>query len=104
MGKKNKEFSWAKYENGRNDEIRKLAEFLKSVIWQLSEPYKMKRVGRGRPYYPPKGMVLVAILMFRMSISEREYVNWLKMNIWLIELAELPNPPDRRSVKRVFER
>jgi len=24
--------------------------------------------------------------------------------VWLIELAELPNPPDRRSIKRVFER
>jgi len=104
MVKKNKDFNWAKYENGRNDEIRKLAKFLKSVIWQLSEPYKMKRVGRGRPYYPPKGMVLVAILMFRMSLSEREYVNWLKTNTWMIELAELPNPPDRRSIKRVFER
>ena len=42
--------------------------------------------------------------MFRMSLSEREYVNWLKTNTWLIELAELPNPPDRRSIKRVFER
>ena len=63
MGKKEKEFNWAKYENGRDDEIKKLAVFLKSVIWQLSEPYKMKRVSRGRPYYPPKGMVLVAILM-----------------------------------------
>ncbi|GEM_PF-5669503 len=41
---------------------------------------------------------------FRMSLSEREYVNWLKTNVWLIELAELPNPPDRRSIKRVFER
>gem|GEM_PF-3993727 len=64
----------------------------------------MKRVGKGRPYYPPKGMVLVAILMFRMNLSEREYVNWLKTNVWLIELAELPNSSDRRSIKRVFER
>ena len=42
--------------------------------------------------------------MFRMALSEREYVNWLKTNRWLTELAELPNTPDRRSIKRVFER
>jgi hypothetical protein len=75
--KKKKKFNWAKYGNGR--------------------------VGRGRPCYPPKGMVLLVVLMFRMSLSEREYVNWLKTNVWQIELAELSNPPDRRSIKRVFE-
>ncbi|MCD6203136.1 MAG: transposase [Methanophagales archaeon] len=64
----------------------------------------MKRRGRGRPYYPPKGMALLAVMMFKMALSEREYVNWLKTNKWLIELAELPNTPDRRSIKRVFER
>jgi len=42
--------------------------------------------------------------MFRMALSEREYVNWLKTNKWLIELAELPNTPDRRPIKCVFER
>ncbi|MEA2075852.1 MAG: hypothetical protein U9O85_09035 [Euryarchaeota archaeon] len=47
MVKKKKNFNWAKYENGRDDEIRKLAELLKLVIWQLGEPYKMKRVGEG---------------------------------------------------------
>ena len=56
------------------------------------------------PYYPPKGMALLAVMMFRMVLSEREYVSWLKTNKWLIELAELPNTPDRRSIKRVFER
>jgi len=35
------------------------------------------------------------------ALSEREYVNWLKT---VIELAELANTPDRRSIKRVFER
>jgi len=49
-------------------------------------------------------MALLAVMMFRMVLSEREYVNWLKTNKWLIELAELPNTPDRRSIKRVFER
>lgn len=39
MSKKNKDFNWAKYENGRNDEIRKLAELLKAIIWKLGEPY-----------------------------------------------------------------
>jgi len=63
----------------------------------------MKRRGRGKPYYPPKGMALLAVMMF-MSLSERGYVNWLKTNKWLIELTELPNIPDRRSIKRVFER
>jgi len=53
----------------------------------------MKR--RGMPYYPPKGMALLAVMMF-MSLSEREYVSWLKTNKWLIELAELPNTLDRR--------
>ena len=89
--KEKKGFNWAKYENGRDNEIRKLAELLKSVIWQLGDPYRMKRRGRGRPYYPPKGMALLAVMMFRMALSEREYVNWLKTNTLLIELAELPN-------------
>jgi len=75
---------------------------LKSVIWQLGDPYRIKR--RGRPYYPPKGMALLAVMMFRMALSEREYVNWLKTNTWLIEPVELPNTQDRRSIKRVFER
>ena len=44
------------------------------------------------PCYPPKGMALLAVMMF-MSLSEREYVNWLKT---VIELAELPNTLDRR--------
>jgi len=92
----------AEYENGRDNEIRKLAELLKSVILRLDDPYKMKR--SGMLYYPPKGMALLAVMMFRMALSEREYVNWLKTNRWLIELAELPNTPDRRSIKRVFER
>jgi len=26
----------------------------------------MKRRGRGKPYYPPKGMALLAVMMFRM--------------------------------------
>ena len=68
-----------------------MAELLKSVIWQLGDPYRMKR--RGKLYYPPKGMALLAVMMFRMALSEREYVNWLKT---VIELAELPDTPDRR--------
>jgi len=95
MREEKKGFNWAKYENGRDNEIRKLAELLKSVIWQLGDTYRMKRRGRGKPYYPPKGMALLAVMMF-MSLSEREYVNWLKTNTWLIELAELPNTLDRR--------
>jgi len=63
----------------------------------------MKRRGKGKPYYPLKEMALLAVMMF-MSLSERGYVNWLKTNTWLIELAELANTPDRRSIKRVFER
>jgi len=104
MRKEKKDFNWAKYENGRDNEIRKLAELLKSVIWRLDDPYEMKKRGRGRPYYPPKGIALLAVVMFRMALSEREYVNWLKTNKWLIELAELPNTPNRRSIKHVFER
>ena len=92
MKKEKKGFNWARYENGRDNEIRKLAELLKSVIWRLDDPYEMKRRGRGRPYYPPKRMALLAVTMF-MSLSEREYVNWLKT---VIELAELPNTLDRR--------
>ena len=68
----------AKYENGRDNEIRKLAELLKSVIWRLSDPYRMKR--GVMPYYPPKGMTLLAVMMF-MSLSEWEYVSWLKMKM-----------------------
>jgi len=64
----------------------------------------MKRRGRGMLYYPPEGMALLAVMVFRMALSEREYVNWLKTNKWLTELAELPNTPDRRYIKRVFER
>ena len=67
----------AKYENGGDNKIRKLAELLKSVIWQLGDPYRMKR--REMPYYPPKWMALLAVMMF-VSLSEREYVSWLKMN------------------------
>jgi len=64
MRKEKKGFNWAKYENGRDNEIRKLAKLLKSVIWRLDDPYEMKRRGRGRPYYPPKGMALLAVMMF----------------------------------------
>ena len=64
MRKEKKGFNWAKYENGRDNEIRKLAELLKSVIWGLDDPYRMKRRGRGMPYYPPKGMALLAVMMF----------------------------------------
>jgi len=92
MREEKKGFNWAKYENGRDNEIRKLAELLKSVIWQLGGPYRMKRRGRGKPYYPLKEMALLAVMMF-MSLSEQEYVNWLKT---VIELAELLNTPDRR--------
>ena len=31
-------------------------------------------------------------------------MNWVKTNKWIIKLAELPNTPDRRYIKRVFER
>jgi len=37
MRKEKKGFNWARYENGRDNEIRKLAELLKSVIWRLDE-------------------------------------------------------------------
>ena len=94
MRKEKKSFNWAKYE--RDNEIRKLAELLKSIIWRLDDSYRMERRGRERPYYPPKGMALLAAMMF-MSSSEREYVNWLKTNKWLIELAESPNTPDRKA-------
>jgi len=73
MRKEKKGFNWAKYE--RDNEIRKLVELLKSVIWRLSDPYEMKRRERGSPYYPPKGMALLTVMM-SMSLSEREYVNW----------------------------
>jgi len=49
MTKEKKCFNWAKYENDR-DNVKKLAELLKSVIWQLGDPYRMKWKGRGRPY------------------------------------------------------
>jgi len=39
MRKEKKGFNWVKYENGRDNEIRKLAELLKSVIWRLDDPY-----------------------------------------------------------------
>jgi len=55
MRKEKKDFNWAKYENGRDNEIRKLVELLKSVIWRLDDPYEMKKGGRGMPYYPPRG-------------------------------------------------
>ena len=77
MRKEKKSFNWSKYENGGYNEIRKLAELLKSVIWLLGDPYKMKR--KGMPYYPPKGMALLAVMIF-MRLSEWEYVNWLKTN------------------------
>ena len=64
MRKEKKDFNWAKYENGGYNEIRKLAELLKSVIWQLGNPYRMKR--RGKPCYPPKGIALLTVMMFRM--------------------------------------
>lgn len=38
--RKKKKFNWGKYENGRDDEIRKLAELLKAVIWQLANRIK----------------------------------------------------------------
>ena len=43
-----------------------MAELLKSVIWQLGDPYKIKRRGREKPYYPLKEMALLAVMMFRM--------------------------------------
>ena len=79
MRKEKKSFNWSKYENGGDNEIRKLAELLKSAIWRLGDPYRTKRRGRGRPYYPPKGMALLAVMML-MNSSKREYVNWLKTN------------------------
>ena len=54
MRKEKKGFNWAKYENGRDNEIRKLAELLKSVIWQLGDPYRMKRGGEC-PTIRPRG-------------------------------------------------
>ena len=77
MRKEKKSFNWSKYENDGYNEIRKLAELLKSAIWQLGDPYRMKR--RGMHYYPLKWMALLAIMML-MNLSEREYVNWLKTN------------------------
>ena len=77
MRKEKKGFNWSKYENGGYNEIRKLAELLKSVIWRLGDSYRMKR--RGIPYYPLKWMALLAVMML-MNSSEREYVNWLKTN------------------------
>jgi len=38
MRKEKKGFNWSKYENGGYNEIRKLVELLKSVIWQLGNP------------------------------------------------------------------
>jgi len=55
MRKEKKSFNWAKYENGRDNEIRKLAVLLKSVIWQLGDPYRIKRRGRGKPYIRLRG-------------------------------------------------
>jgi len=44
----------------------------------LDDPYRMKRRGRGKPYYPPKGMALLAVMMFRMALSEREICELVK--------------------------
>jgi len=45
MRKEKKDFDWSKYENGRDNEIRKLAEPLKSVIWQLGNPLQDEEEG-----------------------------------------------------------
>jgi len=37
------------------NEIRKLAELLKSVIWQLGDPYRMKRRGKGNALLSARG-------------------------------------------------
>ena len=51
MREEKKGFNWARYENGRDNEIRKLAELLKSVIWRLDDPYEMKRRRRRWLYW-----------------------------------------------------
>ena len=55
MRKEKKSFNWAKYENGGDNETRKLTELLKSVIWQLSDPYRMKRRGKRKALLSAQG-------------------------------------------------
>jgi len=91
MRKEKKSFNWSKYENGGYNEIRKLAELLKSVICQLGDPYRMKR--RGMPYYPPKGDGSTG--GHDAHELKRARIRELVKNEHVIELAELPNIPDR---------
>ena len=42
MSKKKKYTNWARYENGRDNELRRLVMTLKDVIYSLDPPYEMK--------------------------------------------------------------
>jgi len=90
MGKEKKGFNWAKY--GRDNEIRKLAELLKSVIWQLGDPYRMKRRGNAPLSARGDGSTGGRDVHELKRAGIRELVK----NEHVIELAELPNTLDRR--------
>jgi len=100
MSRKKKYINWARYENSRENELRKLIYVLKDVIWSMENPYEMKwREGRiGRPPHNPKALVLLMVLQKYMRLSEREFISMLRGLDWLIKEIGLKSAPSRHSL------
>jgi len=91
MRKEKKGFNWSKYENGRDNETRKLVELLKSVYLAIGQSLQDEEEGN-------------ALLSAQVDGStgghdihelKRAGIRELVKNEHVIELAELPNTPDR---------
>ncbi len=100
MSKKKKYVNWARYENGRENELRKLIGILKESIYSLDPPYTMKwrEGGVGRPPHNPKAITLLMILQKYMRLSEREFISLIKSMDWILDEIGLKYAPSRHSL------
>ncbi|MFQ5891517.1 MAG: transposase [Candidatus Methanofastidiosia archaeon] len=100
MSRKKKYVNWARYENARENEFKKLIYVLKDVIWSMENPYKMKwRKGEvGKPPHNPRAITLLMILQKYMRLSEREFISVIKVSDWVLKEIDLNSVPSRHSL------
>ena len=96
MSTKKKYTNWARYENGRDNELRKLVKTLKEGIYSLDPPYKMK--WSRKPPHDPKAITLLMILQKYMRLSEREFISLVKSMDWILDEIGLKYAPSRHSL------
>ncbi|MFX1519088.1 MAG: hypothetical protein ACFFCD_04135 [Promethearchaeota archaeon] len=100
MKKDNPSSNSPKYENHQalqKQELKRVLNILKDIIWDMDLPWIPKHVKVGRPPHKPHGLVLLTILQKFVDMTDRDFESFLLKNQWILKELGLDKEISRSS-------